>query len=86
MKKTFIELDEHYAQSMSNLSSETKIGYLESVIDKNQSVLTKNGNLISKLRKLEIVEIIEAAQNEIKQLQLSHQLSVKEKTDNNCSE
>ena len=69
MIKPYLDIDEHYKNSMSDFNVLDKIQYLEDVIDKNQNVLSKSGSLISKLRRLELVETIESAQKEIKNLQ-----------------
>lgn len=69
MKKSYSKIDEFYAKSMGDFSTEDKIDYLENTIDKNQNILSKNGSLLSKLKRLIIVETVEAAQKEIKRLQ-----------------
>ena len=68
MKKSYIQIDEHYSQVVSKLPYEDKVEYLENIIDKNHSIISNSGDLISKLRRLEVSETIEAAQLEIKRL------------------
>lgn len=74
MKKSYSELDNHYTQTVSSLSLEERMEYLESVIDENQNIISKSGNLLPKLKKLILIETVEAAQKEIKLLQTEQQI------------
>ena len=68
MIRVYLDIDKTYNDSIISLSKQNKIEYLEKVIDENQNILSKSGNLISKLKKLETMEIIKAAQREIRDI------------------
>ena len=65
MKKTYSNIDNFYNTKMIDFSVEDRIDYLENIIDQNQNVLSKSGSLLNKLKRLQIVEIVEAAQKEV---------------------
>lgn len=66
MKKTYSEIDKFYNNSMSHYSIDDKVEYLEKIIDKNHTIFSGNKNELSKLKRLILIETIEAAQKEIK--------------------
>ena len=63
------DIDELYTITISKLSIESRLSYFIKHLDKIQSVLTKNMNILHPEQKEQLKKMIEAAQKEIYRLE-----------------
>ena len=68
MIRVYLDIDKEYSDSIQNLPNQERIEYLQSVIDKNQSLLATNGKLMSAGEKMKMMELIKAAQKGVRSL------------------
>lgn len=66
MKKKLNEIDSVYEDTICKLPNQSRIEYCEHLIDKLQLNIAKNRKYIAEQLKDQLMEIITAAQNEIK--------------------
>lgn len=68
MKKLLNEIDSVYNDTVCKLPNQSRIEYCEHLIDKLQLNIAKNRKYIGDQLKDQLMEIITAAQNEIKKI------------------
>jgi hypothetical protein len=66
MHRHLKDLDPVYANCISRNSVQDRISYCENIIDKNQAFISKNNKFVKSEIKGDVLEIINAAQTEIK--------------------
>ena len=65
------ELDDLYKTTVSKLPKADRLSYCNQRLDKAQYILEKNLGLLNSAQKNQLKEMIEAAQNEIKEVEES---------------
>ncbi len=68
MRKTLIKLDDTYREVVSKQNLQSRVDYCNKVIDRSHKTLLHNGSSLSSEQKQELINLITAAQKEIKSI------------------